>query len=114
MKRIGFWEETRSWANLEKWPDPRNRNLYPVMSKDVRELIIGYIETGEVHQQWMGYSYCRFECGLPGQELGACDMTDGTFVWPEGLSHYVRDHKVDLPEEFVKHVLKRAGRDGEY
>src|SRR5262249_20066457 len=27
--------------------------------------------------------------------------------WPEGLSHYVRDHFVALPDEFIQHV--RAG-----
>ncbi|MBK8867402.1 MAG: hypothetical protein V9G15_13025 [Dermatophilaceae bacterium] len=27
-----------------------------------------------------------------------------TFVWPEGLAHYVQDHDVRLPEWFVTHV----------
>lgn len=32
-------------------------------------------------------------------------MSDGTWLWPEGLSHYVREHGVVLPEEFVVHAL---------
>ena len=31
-------------------------------------------------------------------------MTDGTWLWPVGLVHYVRDHYVRLPHEFVSHA----------
>ena len=37
--------------------------------------------------------------------MGSWDLTDGTWVWPQGLSHYVEVHGVVLPEEFVSHVL---------
>jgi hypothetical protein len=41
----------------------------------------------------MGYSWCRFDtCSASRRSLGCCNLTDGTFVWPEGLAHYVRDH----------------------
>jgi hypothetical protein len=32
------------------------------------------------------------------------ELTDGTFLWPEGLTHYVRDHAVRLPDRFFEHV----------
>lgn len=42
-------------------------------------------------------------CGVRG--LGCAERTDGIFVWPEGLVHYVESHDVRLPEEFTQHVL---------
>ena len=37
--------------------------------------------------------------------MGSRDLTDGIWVWPEGLAHYVDIHSVGLPEEFTKHAL---------
>ena len=31
-------------------------------------------------------------------------MTDGVWLWPEGLYHYVEDHNVRLPKEFISHI----------
>ena len=36
--------------------------------------------------------------------MGTQDLTDGTWVWPEGLAHYVRVHGIALPDEFVAHM----------
>jgi hypothetical protein len=52
---------------------------------------------------FMGYSTCRF-CGM---NNGAAEYTDGTYVWPEGLAHYVYDHAVRLPGELVRHARER-------
>lgn len=49
----------------------------------------------------MGYSPCRL-CGLASN--GNLDLTDGTYIWPEGLAHYVLEHSVRLPDEFIHHV----------
>lgn len=38
---------------------------------------------------------------------GNLDLTDGIYIWPEGLAHYVFDHHVRLPPEFVEHVQAR-------
>lgn len=62
---------------------------------------------------YMGYSPCRL-CGM---NNGALELSDGVYVWPEGLRHYVVDHDVRLPQEFVSHVattteaFETAGRD---
>jgi hypothetical protein len=37
--------------------------------------------------------------------MGNSDLTDGTWVWPQGLVHYVDEHGLGLPEEFVDQVL---------
>jgi len=36
--------------------------------------------------------------------MGSKELTDGVFVWPEGLHHYVSRYNVVLPEEFVEHM----------
>jgi hypothetical protein len=38
-------------------------------------------------------------------EMGSGERTDGVYVWPEGLVHYLEKHNVRLPQEFVDHVL---------
>jgi hypothetical protein len=59
----------------------------------------------------MGYSRCR----ICGKDNGAAEYTDGTYVWPEGLAHYIYDHAVRLPDELVAHACQRLssveGRD---
>ena len=36
--------------------------------------------------------------------MGSREYTDGTFVWPEGLPHYVEHHQVRLPQEAIDHI----------
>ena len=40
--------------------------------------------------------------------MGACDLTDGTYCWPEGLTHYIMEHQVRLPDEIVRHILSQS------
>lgn len=51
-------------------------------------------------------TFCRFACGVASRELGRRDLTDGAWVWPEGLAHYVEAHGVRLPDRFVRHAVK--------
>jgi hypothetical protein len=51
----------------------------------------------------MGMSPCRF-CGI---DNGYSEMSDGPYLWPSGLDHYVDEHDVRLPAEFVAHAVAR-------
>jgi len=51
--------------------------------------------------------------GNPVVSLGRSDMTDGVYVWPEGLAHYVEHHNVRLPHQFVQHVLSQPRLRGQ-
>jgi hypothetical protein len=64
---------------------------------------------GNTRASYAGYSSCRFaDCHDPGREhLGTRDLTDGDWIWPEGLAHYVTEHAVRLPDEFVAAVAAR-------
>jgi hypothetical protein len=72
-----------------------------------RQAVIGYLHQGRSLRQYMGYSWCRFRCEVSIVQMGAGDLTDGTYCWPEGLLHYLRHHAVRLPDAVVQHVLSQ-------
>jgi len=47
-------------------------------------------------------------------DMGRGELTDGVYVWPEGLAHYLEKHNVRLPQEFVDHVLKSIELRGQH
>jgi hypothetical protein len=63
--------------------------------------ILAYLRAGQEWVRYHGWSYCRFACGIAPGALGDRDLTDGVWLWPEGLSHYVEVHAVRLPDDFV-------------
>jgi hypothetical protein len=64
-----------------------------------------YLERGTLVNQYRGLSSCRF-CD---RYNGSAELSDGTYCWPEGLAHYLWDHEVRLPSEFVAHVTTSPG-----
>ena len=104
-RRVGFWRDpdnpqTAEWPNPHDWVDP-------AWDPAERAAVIEYLERGSYGIPAMGYSWCRFRCGIPDREMGSQDGTDGVYVWPEGLTHYLRAHDVKPPEEFLEHVRRR-------
>lgn len=109
---IGYWDgpETRpGWPRAEDFVDPE-------WNAEDREEVVDYLRRGHVARSFMGESRCRL-CAQPN---GSLEFSDGVCVWPEGLSHYLSDHTVRLPERFVQHVrarlaaLEEADRDEEW
>lgn len=105
-KSIGFWRSDRQ-LYLPAPSDFVDRSI-PAAE---RERLITYLSKGVKYFQYLGHSYCRFECGVPDWNMGAADITDGVYVWPEGLSHYIKEHGVWLPQEFVDHSIGNAETD---
>jgi len=57
-----------------------------------------------------GTSWCRFRCkGFGARGVGNTELSDGRFIWPSGLVHYVEQHLVRLPDEFVRSVSLPPG-----
>lgn len=96
---IGYW---RSEGTTE-WPDPVDF-VDSTWDADERDLVVDHLSRGFVVRAYMGYSPCRI-CGI---NNGALELSDGVYVWPDGLGHYVAEHAVRLPEPFVAHVLAMA------
>jgi hypothetical protein len=42
--------------------------------------------------------------------VGVLELSDGKWVWPQGLDHYVRAHKIRLPDEFVTYAASQNFR----
>jgi hypothetical protein len=116
---IGYWHDLRTIHEIvdgelvergcaSEWlADPRRlvEALGPVAPEPA---VIRYLRAGLVHETWRGLSWCRFECGVSKSEMGCRDLTDGYWVWPEGLAHYVDRHGLPLPEEFLATVRRGA------
>lgn len=96
---LGYWVgpgTSHSWPAPEALVDEEWDSIE-------RKLVADYLSRGVVARSYMGYSTCRI-CGLQNGDL---ELSDGTYVWPSGLAHYVDEHAVRLPERFVHHVIQR-------
>lgn len=72
-----------------------------------KKLVVDHLRRGRKHMGYMGCSQCRF-CGV---QNGSWDFTDGVYVWPEGFAHYLTDHAVRPPDDFIAHVKRfKPGR----
>lgn len=80
-------------------PDPKDfiDESWPV---EERKIIAGYLDVQPVWESWMGYSACRI-CGTTN---GSQCKSDGKYVFPEGFSHYILNHSVKPPIEFLTHI----------
>jgi hypothetical protein len=100
---IGYWEgeSERGWPRVTDFVDER-------WDETERDLVASYLEHGFVPWAGLGVSPCRM-CGAPN---GSAELTDGVYVWPEGLAHYVQEHRVRLPVSVIRHIVGRlAGMD---
>ena len=94
LQRLGYWGDRDSGL-----PDPVTL-VDESWDRDERGLVTDHLVRGFVARAYVGYSTCRI-CGA---QNGSLELTDGAFVWPEGLAHYVTAHAVRLPAAFVEHV----------
>jgi hypothetical protein len=97
LRAIGFWNGIHT---SEGWPDV-TQFVDPDWDQEERDFIVDYLRRGVLGRLYMGYSTCRI-CGRT--DNGDSEYSDGTFVWPSGLAHYVAEHAVRLPNEFVTHA----------
>ena len=94
---IGYW---RSESD-PRWPDPA-AFVDGDWDKTERRLVASYLSAATVVVTYMGYSRCRL-CSK--KDNGDSELTDGVYVWPDGLKHYVTEHSVRLPRRFVEQCL---------
>ena len=94
LKDVGYWREPKKDGYWPKGqpdrpeyhlPDPTTL-VDPDWEKDNRDKIIAYLKSGKECAAYMGFSWCRFKCGL---------------------YHYVERHDVKLPDEFIEHMKSK-------
>jgi hypothetical protein len=96
-KIVGYWQPAG--------PDPKVLVAKGFYGAEL-SLIIRYLQTAPCAMAYLGYSYCRFNCGIEDSKMGDSDLSDGEWVWPQGLAHYVEVHGVRLPVEFISTMRK--------
>jgi len=100
LKLIGYWmEDLRESFCLPQ-------ELAGELPGDVREHVVRYLRAGAYGRGFGGFSWCRFSCGADQGVMGTKELTDGEWIWPEGLAHYVEVHGIILPAEFIERVLR--------
>lgn len=92
---IGYWRNDRH----PEYPDPE-AFVDRAWDSDEQHLMWAYLSSGTMAVAFAGLSPCRL-CGI---DDGALEFTDGVYQWPEGLAHYVTEHNVRLPQEFIDHA----------
>lgn len=107
LKLIGYWADSVG----QRFPAvPIGRYISPDVlvdsdwERDDKRAIVHYLKHAPHHGGYCGHSYCRFGCS---NDNGATELTDGTWLWPAGLYHYVNNHDVRLPAPFVEHMKRR-------
>ena len=99
VRLIGYWHEDED----DRFPDPHDL-VDESWDGSERSLVASYLEEGFVPWVYAGLSTCRF-CGASN---GCAELTDGVYLWPEGLAHYVREHAVRLPTDVVEHIVAHS------
>jgi hypothetical protein len=104
---------TIKYVPIGYWHDPsRPDDGLPVAQDHVdttwdsreRDLVVDYVLCADVLTQWRGVSACRF-CG---KFVGSKCLTDKVYQWPEGYVHYLQEHGVKPPQEFIDHIIKQT------
>ena len=96
---IGYWK-----SDLEPHlPHPRNFQVKN-WNQNERQEVINYLKKGTPIIYSRGMSWCRFNC--KSDNIGSSCLTDGIYIFPEGLVHYLENHDVKLPNKFIKHAKK--------
>ncbi|XAM01063.1 hypothetical protein OT109_06675 [Phycisphaeraceae bacterium D3-23] len=98
LKSVGYW-----WSENEpELPHPK-QFVDLQWSETERAKVVRYLsDSYSMPYILMGPSWCRFECGV--NDMGCLDLTDGTWIYPEGFAHYVDKHSVKPTEEFLNHL----------
>lgn len=98
LRLIGYWRND----DHPEYPDPHDL-VDEAWDPTERHRVWAYLSSGTMRSAYMGHSPCRM-CDA---QNGALEFTDGVYVWPEGLGHYVYDHAVRLPTVVVDHAVAR-------
>ncbi|HWO26415.1 MAG TPA: ankyrin repeat domain-containing protein [Kofleriaceae bacterium] len=105
LRPIGFW---RAGPEPDESGLPHPREVIDDgWSPAERARVVRYLRRGHPIAAYLGYSHCRLECGIPWHFMGSRDLSDGTWVWPEGYAHYVEHHGVRPPPEVLADIAGR-------
>jgi hypothetical protein len=100
---IGLWSDRAE----PYWPDPKDF-VDAGWSAEERANVVKALRSGIEVKQFRGESTCR----VCGRLNGSRELSDGRYLWPDGLAHYVGEHGVRLPEAVEAHFLQQPASEG--
>jgi len=102
---IGYWHST----DTPQLPHPRD---YVDLEWDPteRKRVEDYLARAYVFGGGCGSSWCRLGCPETRFDMGSRDLTDGTWLFPEGFAHYIVHHAVKPELPFLEHVRRNEFR----
>ena len=109
LRAIGYWREEWRSPGTDVWRASPQVILARLGAQAPQPQLASYLRSGHEFEVSRGWSHCRFKCGVADSMMGHADLTDGIWVWPQGLVHYVDAHQLALPKEFVDHVAGHKG-----
>ena len=112
MRLLGYWLDVDDDATIN-YPEPQDL-VDDSWLEGERELLASYLNPKQNTLGEWGFSWCRFECGITDEEMGSLAFTDGVWIWPQGLAHYIVEHGVTLPDVFVDHARSNGWKVPDY
>lgn len=111
LRALGYWASPKM-ANVTAFGLDYSQSHLPLAqdfvdtswNKNERAQVARYLERGHEKFAWRGWSNCRF-CQ---KHNGSRCLTDDVYVWPEGFSHYLKEHGVKPDDEFIQHVARMS------
>jgi hypothetical protein len=104
LRLIGYWKN--DWKH--SLPDPADF-VDADWDAAEREKVIAHLKSGiTMPYAAGGKSWCRFGCTKV--DMGNMELTDGVYLWPQGLVHYLEYHDLRLPHPVTQHMLNNGNR----
>ncbi len=110
LRAIGYWRERGRELTDDAWRADPKVILAAIGPSSPAPFLLSYLREGHEFEVWRGWSWCRLECDAPGEVMGHSDLTDGKWIWPQGLVHYIEAHALALPDEFVADARRCGGK----
>ena len=98
---------------IGKFKETYNDDKYPSIFSAVRDeapenksKILGYMKTARVEARAPGYLYDRIN--QDAIILKPACYTDGVYAWRSDVIYYYEKYNIELPEDFITHVLRKT------
>ncbi len=101
---IGYWKSD----NHPTFIDPKY--IMGTWREEKRASIIAYLQSGRIfcdHLQLEQCIICKYE-------TKRIDLTDGLWIWPSILVHYIQEHNILMPPDVEKELARRNFQMPEY
>lgn len=106
MIKVGFW--SGGYGGNDQYPNVED-HIDPEWSPLIKEAVLMHLRAGETIHRYKGWSDCR----ICKEDNGSAELTDGVYIWPQGFAHYIIEHDVKPPQEFIDHVIRCASDDND-